>query len=245
MLLSSQREFFGDPVVRTARFHWGDVGSIPGWGNQIPQAVPCSQKEKVCKSVYSATTNQLDNWLSEKEGRERGRKEGRKREKEKGKRKPSPQKRPQRKEKPWLKLNLPTSVVSLLPLWPIQVTNMMSLNVNSWRDMTTGYTIMCIIASSVADSLVCILVILCNNCSEFRRYFNIALLFSGPVIQLSVSPRQFPVHKNMWPCVVCFKRKSEIGDSPWKCLLDSLVTRTCVKGSFCYHFRHFCCLRVT
>ena len=189
-----------------------------------------------CVQCYNQPVGQL----TLKKGREGERKEGRK---EKGKRKRKEKAKKQNKthkekKKPWLKLNLQTSVVSLLPLWWTQVTTMMSLNVNWGRDMTTGYTIMCIIVSSVADSLVCILVILCNNCSEYRSYFNIALCFLAQ-LYIVYFPPQFGVHKNMWPCVICFRRKSEIGDSPWKCLLDSLLTRTCAKGSFSYHLGIF------
>ena len=193
------------------------------------------------------TVLQPASWTTDSQKRKRGREEGGKEGKGKKKKERESKKtkqNTQRKKKPWLKLNLPTSVVSLLPLWWTQVTKMMSLNVNSGRDVTTGYTIMCIIASSVADSLVCILVILCNNCSEYRSYFNIALCFLAQ-LYIVYFPPQFGVHKNMWPCVICFRRKSEIGDSPWKCLLDSLLTQTCAKGSFSYHFRHFCCLRAT
>ena len=176
------------------------MGSILGWGNKIPQVGPCSQKEKVCRSVYSATTSQLDNWRSKKEGRERGRREEGKGKKKKQRESKKKKKTAQRKKKPWLKLNLPTSVVSLLPLWWIQVTKMMSLNVNSGRDMTTGYTIMCIIASSVADSLVCILVILCNNCSEYRSYFNIALCFLAQLYSCVFSSPVWCAQKHVALC---------------------------------------------
>ena len=39
------REFPGSPVVRTLRFHCCGLGSIPGQGTKIPQAVQCSQKK--------------------------------------------------------------------------------------------------------------------------------------------------------------------------------------------------------
>ena len=150
-----------------------------------------------CVQCYNQPVGQL----TLKKGREGERKEGgRKREKEKAKRKQKKKKNAQRKKKPWLKLNLPTSVVSLLPLWWIQVTKMMSLNVNSGRDMTTGYTIMCIIASSVADSLVCILVILCNNCSEYRSYFNIALCFLAQLYSCVFSSPVWCAQKHVALC---------------------------------------------
>ena len=150
-----------------------------------------------CVQCYNQPVGQL----TLKKGREGERKEGgRKREKEKAKRKQKKKKTAQRKKKPWLKLNLPTSVVSLLPLWWIQVTKMMSLNVNSGRDMTTGYTIMCIIASSVADSLVCILVILCNNCSEYRSYFNIALCFLAQLYSCVFSSPVWCAQKHVALC---------------------------------------------
>ena len=37
------REFPGGPVVRILRFH---PGSIPDWGNKIPQATRCGPKKK-------------------------------------------------------------------------------------------------------------------------------------------------------------------------------------------------------
>ena len=150
-----------------------------------------------CVQCYNQPVGQL----TLKKGREGERKEGgRKREKEKEKTNQKKKKNAQRKKKPWLKLNLPTSVVSLLPLWWIQVTKMMSLNVNSGRDMTTGYTIMCIIASSVADSLVCILVILCNNCSEYRSYFNIALCFLAQLYSCVFSSPVWCAQKHVALC---------------------------------------------
>ena len=33
-------------VVRTQHFHFRDLGSIPGWGTKIPQAMSCDQKKK-------------------------------------------------------------------------------------------------------------------------------------------------------------------------------------------------------
>ena len=45
----SAREFPGGPVVRTPCFHCGGVGSIPGQGTKIPQAVQCGQKTKTNK----------------------------------------------------------------------------------------------------------------------------------------------------------------------------------------------------
>lgn len=161
----------------------------------LPKYVQCYNQPVVAAEVSF--------WLSKKEGRERGRREGRKREKEKAQKK---KKHTQRKEKPWLKLNLPPSVVWLLPLWPIQVTNMISLNVNSGRDMTTGYTITCIIVSSVADSLVWILVILCNNCSEYRSYFNTALCFLAQLYNCPFPPPVWYTQKHVALCSL-FQKK--------------------------------------
>ena len=39
------REFPGGPVVRTQRFNCRGLGSIPGWGTKIPQAVQHGQKK--------------------------------------------------------------------------------------------------------------------------------------------------------------------------------------------------------
>ena len=41
------REFPGGPVVKTQRFHCGDLGSIPGQGTKIPQVAWYGQREKV------------------------------------------------------------------------------------------------------------------------------------------------------------------------------------------------------
>ena len=48
-LKSDCREFPGGPVVRTCRFHFWDLGSIPGWGTKILQAVRRGQKKKNCR----------------------------------------------------------------------------------------------------------------------------------------------------------------------------------------------------
>ena len=36
----------GGPGSMTLQFHCEDLGSIPGWGTQIPPAVQCNQKKK-------------------------------------------------------------------------------------------------------------------------------------------------------------------------------------------------------
>ena len=41
-----QWEFPGGPVVRTRRFHCSGLGSIPGQGTKIPQAMWLGQKSK-------------------------------------------------------------------------------------------------------------------------------------------------------------------------------------------------------
>ena len=40
------REFPGSPVVRTQHFHCWSLGSIPGWGTKIPQAIVQLQKNQ-------------------------------------------------------------------------------------------------------------------------------------------------------------------------------------------------------
>ena len=40
------REFPGGPVVRTSQSHCHGMGSSPGQGTKIPQAMWCGQKEK-------------------------------------------------------------------------------------------------------------------------------------------------------------------------------------------------------
>ena len=40
------REFPDGPVVRTQHFHCCDLGSIPGWGTKVPQAVWPKKKKK-------------------------------------------------------------------------------------------------------------------------------------------------------------------------------------------------------
>ena len=40
------KDFSGDPVVRTCRFHCQGLGSTSGWGTEIRQVVRCSQKQK-------------------------------------------------------------------------------------------------------------------------------------------------------------------------------------------------------
>ena len=39
-------EFPGCPVVRTPCSHAKGLGSIPGWGAKMPQAMQCGQKKK-------------------------------------------------------------------------------------------------------------------------------------------------------------------------------------------------------
>ena len=64
---------------------------------------------KVCTVLQPASCSSRGQFLTLKKGREGERKEGRK---EKGEREsPKKKKNTQRKEKPWLKLNLPPSVV--------------------------------------------------------------------------------------------------------------------------------------
>ena len=46
-------EFPGSPAVRTRRFHCGGLGSIPGRGTKILQAVQCGQKNKKNKKVVT------------------------------------------------------------------------------------------------------------------------------------------------------------------------------------------------
>ena len=45
-------EFPGGPVVRTPRFHFRGMGSIPGWGTKIPQAAQYGQKQKQTKKLH-------------------------------------------------------------------------------------------------------------------------------------------------------------------------------------------------
>ena len=53
------RELPGDPVVWALCFHFQGLGSIPGQGTKIPQAVWCGQeKKKEKKRSLSATTCQ-------------------------------------------------------------------------------------------------------------------------------------------------------------------------------------------
>ena len=37
-------------MVRTWHFHFWGLGSIPGWGTKIPQAMQCGQKKKKVES---------------------------------------------------------------------------------------------------------------------------------------------------------------------------------------------------
>ena len=41
-----ETEFPGGPVVRTLHFHCQGLGSIPGWGTKILQALKHNQKQK-------------------------------------------------------------------------------------------------------------------------------------------------------------------------------------------------------
>ena len=43
-IITNSREFPGGPVVRTRCFHFWGLGSIPGWGTKILQAVRLGQK---------------------------------------------------------------------------------------------------------------------------------------------------------------------------------------------------------
>ena len=45
-------EFPGGPVVRTQHFHCRGLGSIPGRGTNIPQAVQCNQKIIIINKTF-------------------------------------------------------------------------------------------------------------------------------------------------------------------------------------------------
>ena len=45
-------EFAGGPVVRTLCFTAKGVGSVPGWGTKIPQAMKHGQKKKREREKY-------------------------------------------------------------------------------------------------------------------------------------------------------------------------------------------------
>ena len=53
------REFPGGLVVRILGFHCRGLGSVPGWGTEIPQATQHSQKKKRKKKVLSIFTKYL------------------------------------------------------------------------------------------------------------------------------------------------------------------------------------------
>ena len=86
MFLSSQREFAGDPVVRTPRFHFRGNGFNPWLGKSNPTSF-ARKFAKVCTVLQPAS------WTTDsqkrKGGREEERKEGRK-EKGEGERKEKP-----------------------------------------------------------------------------------------------------------------------------------------------------------
>ena len=79
MLLSSQREFAGDPVVRTPRFHFRGHGFNPWLGKSNPTSFAMQPEGKFAKVC---TVLQPASWTTDsqkrKGGREEGRKEGRK-----------------------------------------------------------------------------------------------------------------------------------------------------------------------
>ena len=46
------REFPGGPAVRTWCFHCGSLGSVPGWGTKILQAMRKKKEKKIGLSVF-------------------------------------------------------------------------------------------------------------------------------------------------------------------------------------------------
>ena len=46
-----ERDFPGDPVIKTLPSNAGGVGLIPGQGTKIPYAVWCSQNRKIKKKI--------------------------------------------------------------------------------------------------------------------------------------------------------------------------------------------------
>ena len=86
MFLSSQREFAGDPVVRTPRFHFRGHGFNPWLGKSNPTSFARRKSLQKCVQCYNQPVGQLTLKKGREGERKKGRKEGRKREKEKGKR---------------------------------------------------------------------------------------------------------------------------------------------------------------
>ena len=52
IILKFSEEFHGDLVIRSPGFHRHGLGSVPGWGTDIPQATWHSQKKKFSKKKY-------------------------------------------------------------------------------------------------------------------------------------------------------------------------------------------------
>ena len=49
--LHHSMEFLAGPMVRTPHFHYGSMGSIPGWGAKILQAAWLRKKKKLITSL--------------------------------------------------------------------------------------------------------------------------------------------------------------------------------------------------
>ena len=51
-------------VVRTQHFHFRDLGSIPGWGTKIPQAMSCDQKKKEREREKRSLCHSVTQWAA-------------------------------------------------------------------------------------------------------------------------------------------------------------------------------------
>ena len=61
IILKFSEEFHGDLVIRSPGFHRHGLGSVPGWGTDIPQATWHSQKKNSLRRNIQAQMAPLEN----------------------------------------------------------------------------------------------------------------------------------------------------------------------------------------